>query len=161
MSWVDELRTLRVRTNADTPEDARRAREFGAEGIGLCRTEHMFFRDDRILAVREMIVATDLEGRRRALLKLLPMQREDFAEIFRVMDGLPVTIRLLDPPLHEFLPQTQAEVVALADRLDVPQRTPAPSHRSGDGSKSHAGTSRVPAGDHVSGNHRDAGGGPV
>ncbi len=120
MSWVDELRTLRVRTNADTPEDARRAREFGAEGIGLCRTEHMFFRDDRILAVREMIVATDLEGRRRALLKLLPMQREDFAEIFRVMDGLPVTIRLLDPPLHEFLPQTQAEVVALADRLDVP-----------------------------------------
>ncbi|MBI4501130.1 MAG: pyruvate, phosphate dikinase, partial [Gemmatimonadetes bacterium] len=104
MAWADEARLLRVRTNADTPADAKRAREYGAEGIGLCRTEHMFFEGDRIHAVREMIVATDLEGRKRALLRLLPMQREDFVGIFRAMDGLPVTIRLLDPPLHEFLP---------------------------------------------------------
>src|SRR5690606_32054259 len=104
MSWADSFRTLRVRTNADTPADAKKAREFGAEGIGLCRTEHMFFEGDRITAMREMILAEDEEGRRRALAKLLPMQRDDFLGIFRAMDGLPVTIRLLDPPLHEFLP---------------------------------------------------------
>jgi pyruvate, orthophosphate dikinase len=114
MKWVDEYRKLRVRTNADTPTDARTARSFGAEGIGLCRTEHMFFQPERILAVREMIVAADEAGRRAALAKILPMQRSDFAELFRVMHGLPVTIRLLDPPLHEFLPHTAAEMEEVA-----------------------------------------------
>jgi pyruvate,orthophosphate dikinase len=117
MGWVDEVRRLRVRTNADTPADARTARAFGAEGIGLCRTEHMFFAPERILAVREMILAADEAGRRAALAKILPMQREDFLEIFRAMDGLPVTIRLLDPPLHEFLPQTQADIAEVAADL--------------------------------------------
>ncbi len=117
MKWVDEHRTLKVRTNADTPNDARTARSFGAEGIGLCRTEHMFFQPERILVVREMIVAADERGRRAALAKLLPMQRSDFAELFRVMDGLPVTIRLLDPPLHEFLPHTDAEIEEVATSL--------------------------------------------
>ncbi|MBI1900104.1 MAG: pyruvate, phosphate dikinase, partial [Planctomycetia bacterium] len=113
MAWADKYRVLRVRTNADTPEDARRAREFGAEGIGLCRTEHMFFHEERILAVREMILATNEKERRTALAKLLPFQREDFIGIFKAMAGLPVTVRLLDPPLHEFLPhdaEAQAEV---------------------------------------------------
>ena len=119
MQWADAARELRVRTNADTPRDAARARAFGAEGIGLCRTEHMFFEGDRLTAMREMIVATDLEGRRRALLKLLPMQRNDFVEIFRAMDGLPVTIRLLDPPLHEFLPREADEIEAMAATLGV------------------------------------------
>jgi len=119
MQWADAVRELRVRTNADTPRDAARARAFGAEGIGLCRTEHMFFEGDRLTAMREMIVATDLEGRRRALLKLLPMQRNDFVEIFRAMDGLPVTIRLLDPPLHEFLPREPDEIEAMAATLGV------------------------------------------
>jgi len=121
MSWADSFRTLRVRTNADTPADAKKAREFGAEGIGLCRTEHMFFEGDRITAMREMILAEDEEGRRRALAKLLPMQRDDFLGIFRAMDGLPVTIRLLDPPLHEFLPATRedTELVAKAMGMDV------------------------------------------
>ena len=114
MTWVDEIRTLRVRTNADTPTDARTARSFGAEGIGLCRTEHMFFQPERILAVREMILAADEAGRRAALAKILPMQRGDFIELFRVMDSLPVTIRLLDPPLHEFLPHTPAEIDEVA-----------------------------------------------
>jgi pyruvate, orthophosphate dikinase len=109
MSWADEIRKLKVRANAETPLDARTARKFGAEGIGLCRTEHMFFDTGRILAVREMILAEDAGGRRRALDKLLPMQREDFIELFRIMAGQPVTIRLLDPPLHEFLPTTDAE----------------------------------------------------
>ena len=117
MTWVDSFRRLRVRTNADTPTDARTARAFGAEGIGLCRTEHMFFQPERILAVREMIVAGDETGRRTALAKILPMQRADFAELFRVMDGLPVTIRLLDPPLHEFLPHTQAEIEEVAAQI--------------------------------------------
>jgi len=119
MQWVDAVRKLRVRTNADTPIDARTARSFGAEGIGLCRTEHMFFQPERILAVREMIVASDETGRRTALAKILPMQRSDFAELFRVMDGLPVTIRLLDPPLHEFLPHAQAEIDELATSLGL------------------------------------------
>ena len=119
MQWADATRELRVRTNADTPRDAERARAFGAEGIGLCRTEHMFFEGDRLTAMREMIVATDLEGRRRALLKLLPMQRNDFLEIFRAMDGLPVTIRLLDPPLHEFLPREADEIETMATTLGV------------------------------------------
>jgi pyruvate,orthophosphate dikinase len=114
MQWVDQFRRLKVRTNADTPTDARTARSFGAEGIGLCRTEHMFFQPERIMAVREMIVASDEAGRRAALAKILPMQREDFVELFRVMHEMPVTIRLLDPPLHEFLPHTQAEIEELA-----------------------------------------------
>jgi pyruvate,orthophosphate dikinase len=108
-----------VRANADTPHDARIARNFGAEGIGLCRTEHMFFEGERIQAMREMIVAPDLEGRRRALIRLLPMQRDDFVGIFRAMDGFPVTIRLLDPPLHEFLPHDEADIAELATTLNV------------------------------------------
>jgi pyruvate,orthophosphate dikinase len=120
MAWVDEARRLRVRTNADTPTDAQTARAFGAEGIGLCRTEHMFFAPERILAVRQMILSQDVAGRRAALAKILPMQRGDFEEIFRVMDGLPVTIRLLDPPLHEFLPHTDAEVAEVAQAAGVP-----------------------------------------
>jgi pyruvate,orthophosphate dikinase len=115
MSWADEIRTMKVRANAETPLDARTARKFGAEGIGLARTEHMFFEGDRIVAVREMIMADDVEGRRKALAKLLPMQRGDFEELFRIMDGLPVTIRLLDPPLHEFLPKTEAEFEEMAE----------------------------------------------
>ena len=104
MGWADERRTLGVRANAETPEDAETARKFGAEGIGLCRTEHMFFDEDRIVAMREMILSETREGRRAALDKILPMQRKDFVELFEIMAGCPVTIRLLDPPLHEFLP---------------------------------------------------------
>ncbi|MFL5003835.1 MAG: pyruvate, phosphate dikinase [Microvirga sp.] len=117
MGWADKTRKLKVRANADTPLDARTARNFGAEGIGLCRTEHMFFEGDRILAVREMILADDETGRRAALAKLLPMQRHDFAELFTIMSGLPVTIRLLDPPLHEFLPHTEAEIAEVATAM--------------------------------------------
>jgi len=120
IGWADARRRLRVRANADIPADARRAREFGAEGIGLCRTEHMFFEGDRITLMREMIVAADEAGRRKALAKLLPIQRGDFEGIFEVMDGLPVTIRLLDPPLHEFLPHTHGEIAALAKHAKVP-----------------------------------------
>jgi pyruvate,orthophosphate dikinase len=119
MAWADEVRVLRVRANADTPRDARIARGFGAEGIGLCRTEHMFFEGDRITAMREMIVAHDELGRRRALAKLLPMQRSDFEGLFDAMDGLPVTIRLLDPPLHEFLPHGGEESKLLARSLHL------------------------------------------
>jgi pyruvate, orthophosphate dikinase len=119
MQWVDERRRLRVRANADTPEDAERARNFGAEGIGLCRTEHMFFGADRILAVRQMILSQTEEERRAALEKILPYQREDFSGILRAMAGLPVTIRLLDPPLHEFLPHTQQEITELATALNL------------------------------------------
>jgi pyruvate,orthophosphate dikinase len=121
LGWADEVRTLRVRANADTPRDARIAHSFGAEGIGLCRTEHMFFEGDRITAMREMIVAREEGGRRRALNKLLPMQRADFEGIFEAMDGLPVTIRLLDPPLHEFLPHGGEETKLLARTLDIPR----------------------------------------
>jgi pyruvate,orthophosphate dikinase len=119
MEWADARRRLKVRTNADTPNDASKAREFGAEGIGLCRTEHMFFEGERIWPVREMILAEDEAARRRALEKLRPIQREDFEGIFRAMDGYPVTIRLLDPPLHEFLPRGEEEIHNLAERLDV------------------------------------------
>ncbi len=114
MGWADQVRRMKVRTNADTPADARVARKFGAEGIGLCRTEHMFFDADRIIAVREMILASDEAGRRKALAKILPMQRSDFAALFEIMSGLPVTIRLLDPPLHEFLPHSEAEIADVA-----------------------------------------------
>ncbi|MEC7162424.1 MAG: putative PEP-binding protein, partial [Pseudomonadota bacterium] len=119
MSWADDVRTLGVHANADTPEDARTAREFGAEGIGLCRTEHMFFETERIVAMREMILSEDEAGRRAALAKLLPMQRDDFVELFRVMRGLPVTIRLLDPPLNEFLPTGEAEMADVAKSAGI------------------------------------------
>lgn len=122
MGWADEARRLKVRTNADTPQDAERAREFGAEGIGLCRTEHMFFDDARILAMREMICAEDEAGRRVALAKILPMQRQDFTKLFKIMGALPVTIRLLDPPLHEFLPQGDDEIDAVANALGLPAK---------------------------------------
>ncbi len=114
MGWADSVRTLKVRANAETELDTRTALKFGAEGIGLCRTEHMFFDENRIIAVREMIIADDEEGRRAALEKLLPMQQKDFEELFTIMDGLPVTIRLLDPPLHEFLPKSESEMEAVA-----------------------------------------------
>ncbi len=120
MKWADEFRKIGVWTNADTPHDAEVARSFGAEGIGLCRTEHMFFDPERIRAVREMILADDTEGRKKALAKLLPMQKGDFIGIFKAMKGLPVTIRLLDPPLHEFLPHTDEELRALATSMEVP-----------------------------------------
>ncbi|MBD9648810.1 pyruvate, phosphate dikinase [Ensifer sp. PDNC004] len=119
MAWADATRRMTVRTNAETPADARAARSFGAEGIGLCRTEHMFFEDDRINVMREMILADDEDGRRAALAKLLPMQRSDFAELFSIMHGLPVTIRLLDPPLHEFLPKTDEEIADVAGALSL------------------------------------------
>jgi pyruvate,orthophosphate dikinase len=119
MQWADRIRQLRVRVNADTPADAHRGRDFGAEGIGLCRTEHMFFDGDRLTAMREMIVAQDTVGRQRALAKLLPMQRSDFEAIFRAMEGFPVTIRLLDPPLHEFLPKEPNEIALLARELKM------------------------------------------
>jgi pyruvate, orthophosphate dikinase len=120
MQWADGVRRMKVRANAETPLDARTARGFGAEGIGLCRTEHMFFEGERIVAVREMILADTEDGRRAALAKLLPMQRQDFAELFEIMTGLPVTIRLLDPPLHEFLPHTEAEIAEVAKAMGVP-----------------------------------------
>ena len=128
MKWADTFRRLRVRTNADTPHDSKKAREMGAEGIGLCRTEHMFFKDfelpeksvDRQLAIQEMIVADSPEARKKALAKLLPYQRRDFVGIFREMDGLPVTIRLIDPPLHEFVPHELEKQKELAAKIGVP-----------------------------------------
>ena len=120
MKWADQKRTMKVRTNADTPKDAENALKFGAEGIGLCRTEHMFFDKERINLFRQMIVADSLEDRKKALSRLKPFQKEDFKGIFRVMNGLPVTVRLLDPPLHEFLPHTAQEIEALSHELDIP-----------------------------------------
>ncbi len=122
MTWADNMRRLRVRANAETPEDAQAARDFGAEGIGLCRTEHMFFDANRIQWVREMILSEDEEGRFAALAKLLPVQRQDFIELFRIMAGLPVTIRLLDPPLHEFLPHDPADVAAVATAMGISEQ---------------------------------------
>ncbi len=119
MKWADKIRQLKVRTNADTPTDATVAHKFGAEGIGLCRTEHMFFEGDRIIAVREMILAENVDGRARALEKLLPMQRGDFEAIFEVMNGLPVTVRLLDPPLHEFLPHEELQQQQMAEVMKI------------------------------------------
>jgi pyruvate,orthophosphate dikinase len=119
MVWADKHRRMKVRTNAETPADCRTARQFGAEGIGLCRTEHMFFEEDRISAVRQMILAESEADRRAALAKLLPAQRSDFHQIFEVMRGLPVTIRLLDPPLHEFLPHSDEEFADLADAIGL------------------------------------------
>src|SRR5690606_20996231 len=119
MALVDKFRRLNVRTNADTPEDAQKAREFGAEGIGLCRTEHMFFAPDRIGPMRQMILSNTEEGRKRALAKLAPFQKKDFIGIFKAMAGLPVTIRLLDPPLHEFLPQNERDQRELAQEMGL------------------------------------------
>ena len=119
MAWADKYRKLQVRTNADTPKDAKQARAFGAEGIGLCRTEHMFFDADRIAAMREMIVSSTVEQREKALAKLLPMQQGDFEALYEAMEGYPVTIRFLDPPLHEFLPTAEADIVALAKEMDM------------------------------------------
>jgi pyruvate,orthophosphate dikinase len=119
MQWADGFRRLEIRANADTPDDARQARAFGAEGIGLCRTEHMFFEEHRIIAMREMILAEAQEGRRKALAKLLPAQRQDFIELFKIMAGRPVTIRLLDPPLHEFLPHGEDAIADVADAMGV------------------------------------------
>ena len=119
MAWADEFRTLGIRANAETPVDAAQARKFGAEGIGLCRTEHMFFEGDRVVAVRQMILADDEKSRRAALAKIQPMQRQDFVGLFEIMAGLPVTIRLLDPPLHEFLPKTHADMEVVAKDLGV------------------------------------------
>jgi pyruvate,orthophosphate dikinase len=119
MGWADKVRHMKVRANAETPLDAKTARNFGAEGIGLCRTEHMFFEGDRIIAVREMILSDDEAGRRAALAKLLPMQRKDFVELFTIMSGLPVTIRLLDPPLHEFLPHSEEEMQEVAKAMNA------------------------------------------
>ncbi|OPB29225.1 pyruvate phosphate dikinase [Bartonella sp. WD12.1] len=120
MEWADKIRRMKIRVNAETPSDARMGRSFGAEGIGLCRTEHMFFAGERIVAMREMILSNDQDGRRKALDKLLPMQRSDFAELFEIMSGLPVTIRFLDPPLHEFLPKTDAEILDVAMAMGIP-----------------------------------------
>jgi pyruvate,orthophosphate dikinase len=119
MTWADEIRTLKVRVNADTPKDVKQADEFGAEGIGLCRTEHMFFQDCRLTAFREMILAKNEKGRREALTRLLPYQRNDFKEMFRVLEERPVTIRLLDPPLHEFLPKTDDDIKQLSQETGV------------------------------------------
>ena len=119
MSWVDEIRTMEVRANAETPKDAKQAREFGAQGIGLARTEHMFFDADRIPDMRAMILSDNEEGRRAALARLLPYQKQDFKDLFKIMDGLPVNVRLLDPPLHEFLPHTDAEMQELANKMGM------------------------------------------
>lgn len=119
MQWADNIRSLKIRTNADTPADCQIAKEFGAQGIGLCRTEHMFFNEDRIISVRQMILAKNIEERNDALEKILPMQRQDFIDIFKIMSSLPVTIRLLDPPLHEFLPHKDDEIKDVANALNV------------------------------------------
>ena len=119
MAWADAARTLQVRTNADTPRDAAQAVKFGAEGIGLCRTEHMFFEGDRIKAVREMIVAEDVEARKKALSKILPYQQGDFEALYEVMQDRPVTIRYLDPPLHEFLPSKEEDIIELANDMGI------------------------------------------
>ena len=119
MSWADSFRKLKIRTNSETPLDSKIARDFGAEGIGLCRTEHMFFDEDRILSVREMILSKSKEDRAKALEKLLPHQKNDFIEIFKIMNGLPVTVRLLDPPLHEFLPKSASEINDISKSLNL------------------------------------------
>ena len=119
MGWADNIRKLKVRTNSETPLDTKTARDFGAEGIGLCRTEHMFFDEERIQSVREMILSKTLEDRARALEKLLPHQKKDFVEIFKIMHGLPVTVRLLDPPLHEFLPKSEKEIFEVSKVVET------------------------------------------
>ena len=161
MQWADAKRRLRVRTNADTPADCETARRFGAEGIGLCRTEHMFFNAERILAVREMILADDLAGRKIALAKLLPMQRGDFQDIFRIMAGLPVTIRLLDPPLHEFIPHGDEGIAEVAKAAGAdPAKLRARAHALAEANPmlGHRGCR---LGHHISRDLRDAGPGDI
>ena len=119
MGWADEFRKLKVRTNAETENDSKTAREFGAEGLGLCRTEHMFFDEERILSVRQMILSKSKEDRDNALQKLRPYQKNDFKKIFKIMSGLPVTVRLLDPPLHEFLPKAENDIEEVARSLNL------------------------------------------
>ena len=157
MGWADQVRKLGVRVNADTPDDARTAIKFGGEGIGLCRTEHMFFEETRIRTVREMILAEDEQARRAALSKLLPMQRADFVELFEIMKGLPVTIRLLDPPLHEFLPHTQAEIEEVARAMNTDPRRLADRAARPRRVQSDARLPRLPSGDRLSRDRRDAG----
>ena len=119
MIWADRYRKLRVRTNSETPADTKIARDFGAEGIGLCRTEHMFFDEKRIISVRQMILSKTADDRKKALSKLLPYQKNDFVKIFKIMKGFPVTVRLLDPPLHEFLPKTNKDIDDIAKELNI------------------------------------------
>ncbi len=157
LKWADEIRTMGVRTNADTPNDARVARLFGAVGIGLCRTEHMFFAEDRILRVREMILARDEAGRRKALDQLLPFQRADFEGIFRELAGMPVTVRLLDPPLHEFLPQSEQQISQVARDMGWGFVEAACEGQSAARDEPHARTSRLPAGHHLPRDLRNAG----
>ena len=165
MSWSEPFRKMGVRANADIPRDAIQARAFGAEGIGLCRTEHMFFAEDRIPHMRAMILANNEKDRRAALKKLLPMQRADFVGVFRAMDGFPVTIRTLDPPLHEFLPRREDLMVEIArarsDQAAIAEAegtadAAAPSGRAAR-IQPDARTSWLPSGDYLSGDHRDAG----
>ena len=157
MEWADKIRRMKVRTNADTPADARMARSFGAEGIGLCRTEHMFFEGVRILAMREMILADTEQDRRAALAKLLPMQRSDFLELFEIMAGLPVTIRLLDPPLHEFLPKTESGDRRSCRGDECASGEITAANRGLARIQPDARASRLPAGRFLSGNRRNAG----
>jgi phosphoenolpyruvate synthase/pyruvate phosphate dikinase len=157
MEWADAVRSLGIRANADTPADARLAREFGAEGIGLCRTEHMFFDTERIAAVRQMILASTPEGRRAALARILPMHEQDFIALFEIMAGLPVTIRLLDPPLHEFLPSGDEEVEEVARAIGADPATLAARVMELREFNPMLGPSRRPAGDLLSRDRRHAG----
>ena len=163
LEWADELRRMDVRTNADTPEDARRARELGAQGIGLCRTEHMFMAEDRQPKMRAMIMADTPEARREALAELLPLQQEDFEGLFEAMAGLPVTVRLLDPPLHEFLPNAE-DLAAQVERAKIEEsrRPRAPGAAAGPRARDLRGEpdarhARLPAGDPLPRDLRDAG----
>jgi pyruvate, orthophosphate dikinase len=150
MTWSDKIRTMKVRTNADTPYDAANARKLGAEGIGLCRTEHMFFdSEERILAIRQMIIADDVETRKKALNKLLPYQVEDFKGIFKAMDGYPVTVRLIDPPLHEFVPHDEAGQKSLAKAVGLPFRDSETPRRAASRIQPDAWAPWLPAGNNL------------
>ena len=157
MGWADKLRKLQIRTNADQPDQVANAVAFGAQGVGLCRTEHMFFEGDRIDSVREMILAETQEAREAAVAKLLPYQKKDFAGIFRSLNGLPATIRFLDPPLHEFLPQTEEQQKELAGKLAYFGGNRGPARGGPARIQSDAGSPRLPAGHCLSGDLRDAG----
>ncbi len=156
MAWADKFRRLKVRTNADTPHDAAKARELGAQGIGLCRTEHMFFEGDRIAAIREMICSDTVEQREKALAKLLPMQQGDFEGIYEAMEGCPVTIRFLDPPLHEFVPTEEADIELLGQGHEQVRCRDQGHHRLPARVQPHDGSPRLPSGRHLSGDRRHA-----
>ena len=157
MGWADEIRTLRVCTNADTPRDAEQAVRFGAEGIGLCRTEHMFFEADRIKAMREMIVSEQTKPSAARLWKnCCPCSSSDFEGLFMAMGGRPVTIRFLDPPLHEFLPQEEEDIIEIAGEMNMNGGRAEASDRRPPRVQPHAGPSRLPSGRHLSGDRRDA-----